>query len=189
MNKLKTILSLCDYTGNWSQPYREAGYNVIQVDLQHGSDVRLLKYPGRVHGVLAAPPCDHFANVGARWWAGWGEAELMEALALVDACLRPVVAGKPKWWVLENPKGRLRDYLGPPQMKIQPHEYGDPYSKETWLWGDFTPPFKQPVEFDITQEPGRPGSRDRTSKLSSSAKNKRAATPLGFAYAFYNANP
>jgi hypothetical protein len=37
------ILSLCDYSGRWSQPYRDAGYNVIQIDLKRGNDVRLLE--------------------------------------------------------------------------------------------------------------------------------------------------
>lgn len=63
----KTILSLCDYTGAWSDPYRDAGYDVIMVDLANGKDVRLLPYPtGRVHGILAAPPCTHFALSGTR---------------------------------------------------------------------------------------------------------------------------
>lgn len=30
------VISLCDFTGEWPRPYREAGYNVIQVDLKHG---------------------------------------------------------------------------------------------------------------------------------------------------------
>lgn len=33
---MRKILSLCDYSGSWSQPYRDAGYEVIQVDLQWG---------------------------------------------------------------------------------------------------------------------------------------------------------
>lgn len=37
------ILSLCDYSGRWSQPYRDAGYNVIQIDLKRGNDVRLME--------------------------------------------------------------------------------------------------------------------------------------------------
>lgn len=28
------ILSLCDYSGNWSDPYSQAGYEVEQVDLK-----------------------------------------------------------------------------------------------------------------------------------------------------------
>lgn len=42
------ILSLCDLTGVWSQPYRDAGYYVEQVDLQRdGRDV-LLRQPRAV---------------------------------------------------------------------------------------------------------------------------------------------
>lgn len=62
-----TILSLCDYTGNWSRPYLEAGYDVRQIDLKHGSDIRLfksLRYP--VRGVLAAPPVRYFVGPGRR---------------------------------------------------------------------------------------------------------------------------
>ena len=53
------ILSLCDYTGTWAQPYVDAGYDVRQVDIQHGEDIRLLEYPGEVHGIIAQPPCTH----------------------------------------------------------------------------------------------------------------------------------
>lgn len=182
----RRILSLCDYSGNWSKPYREAGYDVVQVDLQHGHDVRLMKYPGKVHGILAAPPCTHFSRAGAHLWPKKGEAALIEGLALVDACLRFVSVCSPKWWVLENPIGRLKDYIGEPVYKFHPYEFGDAYTKRTWLWGDFTPPMKMPVEFELT---GKPGGRDFTTKLSSSARNKRSETPLGFAYAFMRANP
>lgn len=64
---MKTILSLCDYSGVWCAPYREAGYNVVQIDLKHGQDVRLLEFPGEVHGILCAPVCTMFARSGA--WA------------------------------------------------------------------------------------------------------------------------
>ena len=83
----KTILSLFDYSGNWSKPYRDAGYHVIQIDIKHGQDVRLLKLAGlpTIHGILAAPPCTEFASSGARWWAEKGEQALLDGLALVDA--------------------------------------------------------------------------------------------------------
>lgn len=35
----KIILSLFDLTGNWSRPYKENGYEVIQVDIQLGIDI------------------------------------------------------------------------------------------------------------------------------------------------------
>jgi site-specific DNA-cytosine methylase len=113
------ILSLCDHSGVWSRPYREAGYRVSCVDLQDGQDVRLMPHIDEpVHGILAAPPCDHFAVSGARWWEAKGEQPLLDGLAIVDACLRAVAIYRPEWWVLENPRGRLSRYLGPPAWSI-----------------------------------------------------------------------
>jgi hypothetical protein len=91
----KVILSLCDLTGTWSQPYVDAGYDVRRVDLQAGLDVRLLCFQGPVHGILAAPPCTMFASSGARWERS--DSDIREALAVVDACLRFVAMCRPRW--------------------------------------------------------------------------------------------
>ena len=91
-----TVLSLCDESGVWSEPYVQAGYDVRRVDLAHGADVRLfqaLPYP--VRGVIAAPPCTQFASSGARWWQGKGQDVLLEALSVVDACLRIIAVHQP----------------------------------------------------------------------------------------------
>jgi hypothetical protein len=188
MSLLRTILSLCDYSGHWSAPYREAGYDVVQVDLQHGQDVRLLEFPGSVHGILAAPPCRVFCRPGARLWDAWGTDGLCEGLSLVDACLRFVAICKPQWWALENPPGRLHRFLGPPSFEFHPWEYGDAYTKHTYLWGKFSHPVKQPVAPETYPDHLPAGRRDRTSRMSSSARNERAATPQGFAKAFFEAN-
>jgi len=175
------ILSLCDRTGNWSRPYEEAGYIVDRVDLADGRDVRLMEYPaGRVHGILAAPPCTMFANSGARWQRT--EQEIMEALSIVDACLRLVAVCQPDWWVLENPVGKLRRYLGAPTYTFDPCDYGDPYTKRTLLWGRFTIPTIQPVY---------PAEGSKMHRLPANADraNIRSATPPGFARAFFEANP
>lgn len=178
----KTVVSLCDFTGNWSQPYADAGYAVVRVDLQAGQDVRLLEYLGEAHGVLAAPPCTVFAASGARWTRS--PEEMMAGLAVVDACLRIVAACRPRWWALENPVGKLSRYLGPPRLYFQPSEYGDRYTKRTCLWGDFTPPPKQPTTPTEGSKmwAGFGGKSQRT-------KNARSATPMGFARAFFEANP
>lgn len=185
----RTILSLCDYSGVWSQPYVDAGYDVRRYDLQHGQDIRLLKFPGKVHGILAAPPCTKFCRPGARLWTEWGDDGLREGLSVVDACLRMVAVCRPKWWALENPPGRLDDYLGEPALSWHPWEYGDPWTKHTYLWGRFTPPVRTPVKPEEYPEDLPPGRRDRTSRMSSSAKNERSETPAGFARAFFLSNP
>jgi hypothetical protein len=94
-----TILSLCDYTGNWAAPYADE-YDIVAIDMQRGGeDVRLLTLadiPRPVHGVIAAPPCTVFANSGARWPRS--DDDMREALSVVDACLRIVVATRPACW-------------------------------------------------------------------------------------------
>lgn len=174
----KRILSLYDVSGVWSQPYADAGYVVHRVDLALGVDVRLLKAPNvPIQGILAAPPCTVFANSGNRWERS--EEEMLDGLSTVDAVLRLVWAAKPKWWVLENPVGKLVHYLGEPTMRFDPCDYGDPYTKKTCLWGRFHVPKKTPVE---------PSEGSRMHKLSSTQQYERSVTPPGFSRAFFEAN-
>jgi len=178
----KIILDLCGGTGAWSKPYREHSDEYdVRIITAPEYDVRLMKYPGFVYGILAAPPCTHLASSGARWWKDKGEKILLEALSIVDACLRFVVVCKPHFWALENPVGRLVHYLGKPKMYFHPHHYGDPYTKKTALWGDFNFPvhkFVEPVE----------GSKIHRIPPSEDRPVIRSITPQGFARAFFEAN-
>lgn len=193
MIRYKTIISLCDFSGVWSQPYQDAGYNVIRVDLARGSDVRLFKFPGPVHGIIAQPPCTHLAGSGARWWQGKGEAGLLEALSVVDACLRIVTVCQPEWWVLENPVGRLKDYLGEPAFYFDPCDYGllgdeaDAYTKKTCLWGKFTPPMPLFVG-QLTAVRPVLGSKMHRLPPSPERAMLRSMTPAGFSKAFFMVN-
>jgi hypothetical protein len=193
LNLDKTILSLCDFSGAWSEPYRAAGYNVVQVDLKHGDDVRLFPFPGRVHGILAAPPCTAFAGSGAQWWpAKDADGRTLDGLALIDACLRIVAVSNPVWWALENPVGRLRRWIGPPAMTFNPCDYGDPYTKKTQLFGRFNTNLpKSPVEPVMIERGGKRGSWmwANLGGKSERTKDLRSMTPPGFARAFFAANP
>lgn len=179
-NNKKIILDLCSGSGAWSKPYKQAGYNVVCVDLP--DDVRLLQFTDadKIHGILAAPPCTCFASSGARWKRT--DKQMLEAISIVDACVRIALVCKPQWWCLENPVGRLVRYLGKPKMYFQPWEYGDPYTKRTCLWGDFTAPQKAPVT------PTQGGKIHRMAP-SKDRVAKRSITPQGFARAFFQANP
>ena len=76
----EAIISLFDYTGNWSRPFEEAGYKVLRYDTQDSGwqdlieffptgDIAGLWARGiKVRGVLSACPCTTFAASGARWW-------------------------------------------------------------------------------------------------------------------------
>lgn len=99
---------------------------------------------------------------------------------MVDAVLRLAWTCSPDWWVLENPVGTLRQYLGEPAMRFQPCDFGDPYTKKTCLWGSFTLPAKSPVD---------PSEGSKMHKLSGRDQYERSLTPPGFARAFFEANP
>lgn len=186
----KTILSLCDYTGNWSKPYRDAGYTVIQIDLKHGQDVRLLHYPGVVYGILAAPPCTMFAVAGNRWKRS--DEDIKEALSVVDACLRLAATCRPVFWALENPTGTLRQYLGAPAFRFNPCDYGDPYTKRTCLWGRFNAPKPSQRVEPITKPSGHHSIdaylKQQGYKLNKHRATLRSMTPMGFAHAFFEVN-
>ena len=173
----RVILDLCGGTGAWSKPYADAGYDVRLVTLPE--DVRLTQMTEKVHGVMCAPPCTVFASSGARWPRS--KQDYIDALSVVDACLRVVTVCSPEWWVLENPIGKLVRWLGKPKMYFQPWEYGDPYTKRTALWGRFNKPVKTPVE------PIEGGKIHRMAPGPDRAKN-RSITPPGFAKAFMEAN-
>lgn len=195
MNNGKIILDLCGGTGAWSRPYKEAGYDVRVITLPE-NDVRLFIPPqGGVYGVLAAPPCTHFASSGARWWKDKGEAALLEGLSVLDACLRIITICRPAFWALENPVGRMRHYLGAPALIFDPWEYGDPYTKRTLLWGQFNAPVKTPckpiegiVESGHNQPRRRFPSKMHLIPPSANRATIRSITPPGFAQAFFEAN-
>ena len=194
MNKRKIILDLCGGSGAWSAPYKKAGYDVRLVTLPD-MDARKYKPPRWVWGILAAPPCDHFAVSGAQYWKQKDrDGRTAEGLSVLDACLYIIWSSEERrglqWWALENPVGRipaLRPGLGPPRMYFNPCDYGDAYTKKTALWGTFNPPETWPVK------PVRVCSQGSwiQSLGGKSAKTKflRSRTPPGFARAFYQANP
>jgi hypothetical protein len=183
------ILDLCGGTGAWSKPYQEAGYDVRILTLP--IDIRLLEPLGKVHGILAAPPCTEFSF--AKHYHGKGNYthDFKEGLSIVDACFRLIVLCNPEWWALENPKGYLRRFLGNPQLTFDPWQYGDLYQKKTDLWGRFTLPEtiikekpKDLIKFSLLKSKEiRPEMYGKLSRT-----ERRAMTPQGFAQAFFTAN-
>lgn len=189
---LPLLLSLCDYSGVWSQPYREAGWRVIQVDLAFGLDVLTWTPPDEPFSVLAAPPCTCFCRPGARWWARQdASGQTAHDVAILRACLQ-VCHRATGFWALENPPGRHRKLipeLGPPAWQFQPWEYGDPWVKQTYIWGTARkPPVTSPVAPIPTRRTPNGRTQGRIAFMSSSWQRQRSQTPGGFARAFFETN-
>jgi hypothetical protein len=131
---MRTLLSLFDETGNAARPYHDAGWNVIQVDLAHGDDVRdfscehLLEMLDEASHIICQPPCTDFTVSGARWWNDKdADGRTAASAELVRQALRTIDFLKPDVWWLENPIGRIATIvpeLGARRAIIQPWQYG-----------------------------------------------------------------
>lgn len=192
-NSNKIILDLCGGTGTWSDLYAQAGYSRRNLDLSKGIDVRLLhRQDWSVWGILAAPPCTEFSFAKHFHGKGNYSHDFKEGLSIVDACLRTVILYKPQWWVLENPKGYLKRFLGKPAHVFDPWQYGDNYQKKTCLWGSFNIPqptvSKKPANIPkFSMLKSKDIAPEYYGKLT--RQKRRAITPPGFAKAFFEANP
>lgn len=169
----KIILDLCGGTGAWSNPYKEAGYEVRNITLPE-FDVRTFVYSKEwigfegsptfaikdIYGILAAPPCTQFSYARTR---AKTSRDLAQGMEVVKACLNIIWACQQyldsdqqklshlKFWALENPYwGMLRWFLGKPAFDFNPYDFGDRYQKHTALWGHFNDPKKNPIE--LTKE-------------------------------------
>lgn len=104
-NSNKVIISLFDYTGAWAQPWRDAGYKVVQHDIKFGSDLMFdawiieqieeMRAAGmEIYGVLAACPCTTYASSGARWWKPRHDKEDVAELVKVFGPKAPASGAK-----------------------------------------------------------------------------------------------
>jgi hypothetical protein len=191
------LLSLFDYSGCWSEPYRRAGYRVLQVERKLGFDIFSWDYfeirQALVGGILAAPPCTDFANSGAQHWKKKDKnGSTKESVKLVKKVLEIVKHFQPKFWVIENPVGRLNELV--PELKKygpwywQPFWFGDRWTKKTGLWGIFNKPKVQSKTLPLRYS--KQGSWTQLlGGKSETTKELRSITPPNFARAFFEANP
>jgi hypothetical protein len=194
------LISLYDRTGNWSRPYKENGWEVVQVDIQNGIDILKWDYTtlprDRKTIILAAQPCDDYATSGAKHFKRKdADGTTERSQVMVERTRKIVEYFNPFAWALENPRTRihtLNPWLGRPGLIFNPCDYAgvDPvpddsrYNKETWLFGKFNQPIKSYME---PLQKDNPGWRNLGGK-SLATKNARSITPMGFAWAFYYAN-
>lgn len=210
------LISLFDYSGNWSKPYLENGWNVIRIDrkIKNPDNINLFNtsveeidaewmYENifenfeEIHGILAAPPCTDFAVSGAKHWKEkdknkitlFGEENRLEYfINLTRQTLRIIDICNPIFYAIENPVGRIKKLI--PELGeawyFQPYWYGDAYSKKTGLYGKFNKP--EPTNI---VEPVMYSYGSKTQKYggkSEKTKELRSITPMGFSNAFYQAN-
>lgn len=133
----------------WSEPFKKRGHDVVCVELdeRYPADWRdVLDFNPDEWGpfdiILASPPCTTFSmmSVGIHWThdhepktdaARMGRRLVERALTIIDA------AG-PKFWIMENPRAKLRKMpmmAGLERRTVWYCQYGDFRAKPTDLWG------------------------------------------------------
>lgn len=209
----KLLISLFDHSKNASQPYEDAGWDVIRVDIKNGVDIltwdyisEFKKYIGDSDVfpeifIIAMIPCTDYALSGARHFKakdldGRTEysqklvAKTKEIIDFFDFTLN-ILRG----WQIENPMSRihkLNPWMGSPRLKFNPCDYAgyapnieeDRYNKATWLWGKFNIPDKKRLEPIYKENPGWKNLGGKSERT----KELRSITPKGFCQAFFEFN-
>lgn len=205
----KLLISLFDYTGNASRPYKENGWRVIQIDEKLGIDIMNWNYIKLLQeydfalpevGIIAMIPCTAYALCGNKHKKTPARQKIFKESQELVAKTKEIIdffdnAGILKFWQVENPMsdihthnpwlGKIRTYFDPCDFAgYDPEPDNSRYNKRTWLWGNFkqmTAKRLEPFEKDSPIWSKYGGKSERTKEL-------RSITPLGFAYAFYEAN-
>lgn len=177
----KLCIDLCSGKGGFSSAFRsDSSWDVVTVELDKKhkpticADVRHLPIKDNLQPdcLLMGPPCERNSIACPRW----PQKGIGLAYQVVGACLEAVVDLKPKAWLMENPKGRLRWFMQvQPKSTVKYCNY-DPYYKaikSTDLWGNVALPM-------VTKE--RKIKVNWNYDMPRSAA-ERAEMPLGFSQA------
>lgn len=142
---MKTIISLCDYTGIMVKPWVDAGYYAVLVDPQHAEHsvdgliervpMTLLEAMPRIGEIIRThdvvfvagfPPCTDVAVSGAAHFDSKAakDKHFQAKAALVAEQCRTIgqLAGCP--WFFENPVSVFASIFGKPDFTFDPYEFG-----------------------------------------------------------------
>jgi len=130
----------------------ELGYNVFSVDINNFDNIDYVtdilefdtnKVPFKPDIIWASPPCTHFSvtQIGRNWYHDntpkTEGAKL--GIKLVKKTLEIIKLLKPKFYYIENPRGKLRklDIMkGLPRTTVWYCRYGDSAAKPTDIWSN-----------------------------------------------------
>lgn len=198
------VLLLCNRTRNLVDPWLDAGFEVVTVDLQQAdveqrgrthvvADVRSWKPDFRPAFIGAMPPCTHVAVSGSKHFKVKKLPKLIEALQILDACRAICEDDRHDApFFIENPVSVFASYWRKPDHYFHPWHYtgwcsSDHYTKKTCLWtgcGFVMPPVKIDPRFDGA----KPDDRIHKAPPSKDRGDIRSVFPTGFSRALVAAN-
>ena len=157
MSKPLKVLDLFSGLRGWSAPFAARGHETFAIDLAPhfdadahidcgDVDLVLRTIPWRPDVILASPPCTAFTTMTmGKNWTHDGQPKrpaAVEGRRLVLATVRIIAALRPEWWIIENPRARLRTLGlldGFERRTVTYCQLGEERMKPTDLWGAFPP--------------------------------------------------
>lgn len=195
------VLELFSGTQSLSKEFRKAGHETftidfneifkkpeyedtdLYIDILEVTPEMILEKFGRPDVIHASPPCTKFsvAAIGKNWIKGTNDPkneETKQAIEIVKHTMHLINALKPKYWFIENPRGKLRklDFMQElPRYTITYCGYGDSRMKPTDIWTNhLNPKFKPPCKNGDPCHVSAPrGSRTGTQGLKNAIERSR----------------
>lgn len=130
------IFDGCTEFGSETQAFKDRGHNVTTLGLEGTVDIKMdiRDFHTKDHYDLMwfSPPCTDFSiAIGKKC------KDREVDLSIIEACFRIIEETKPGYWIIENPRGCLRYFIGKPTITINYSDYGFITKKPTDLWGFF----------------------------------------------------
>lgn len=134
------VLIACEFSGNVREAFRQRGHDALSCDLLP-SDRPGPHYQGDVRDLLdqhwdlliAFPPCTYLAVSGLH--LNLHNEERAQKTEQALDFFRLLWSSKIKKISIENPRGCIQTKTGIRySQRIQPYDFGEDASKETWLW-------------------------------------------------------
>jgi len=152
MTEKKLCIDLCAGLGGFSRAFKESpDWEVVTIEIERKfkptiiADVCHLPIKENTQPtlLLASPPCNKFSVAGG----AFPRKGVQKALEIVGACFESVACLKPKWYLIENPRGYLRGIIGKPRTTIRYSDYDWDFKaqKPTDLWGNLPLPMVKKV--------------------------------------------
>ena len=173
------ILVACEESQTVTKAFRLKGYESFSCDIQECSgghpewhivgDAIKEAYSGKYNMMIAHPPCTYMSKAGARWMYANGELNeerLTKAIEAKEFFLKMLNAPI-KYIAVENPTPLKVVGLPEYSQAIEPHYFGEPYSKKTLLWLKNLPPLMSTCYVDFKPFlPSNTGGKKRGQKYS-----------------------
>ena len=173
------IVDLCSGLGGFSEGARRRGWKVFRFEInrefasipdtyiENILDLDPRDLPFKPDLLVGSPPCEKFSVASCwRWWPQDSETmkcipepETIEEMEIVKKVIEIKNEIKPKYFVIENPAGKMKEVLGPADVLTWWGAWGHIYLKPTHLWGIFPPIDWPPRPLAGTYQPAPRGSK------------------------------